>query len=59
MSFILLGMLETVKQAVLDHVKTLPEVRMAEEEDFAVWGQKFTELLVTQGAWFNTIAYSI
>ena len=47
MSFILLGILKTAKEMLLDHAKTLPEVGMAEEEDFVVWGRKFAELLVS------------
>ena len=40
MSFILLGLLETAKEALLDHAKSMPDVGMAEEEDFAIWGKK-------------------
>ena len=48
MSFILLGILETAKEALLDHAKSMPDTRMAEEEDFAIWGRKFAELLVSR-----------
>ena len=47
MSFVLLGMLGTAKEALLDHAKSLPGVGIAEEEDFVIWGRKFVELLVS------------
>ena len=48
MSFILLGLLETAKAAVLDHAKSMPDVGIAEEEDFAIWGRRFAELVVSR-----------
>ena len=53
MSFILAGILETAKAAVLDHAKSMPDVGIAEEEDFAIWGRKFSELLVSRRLCFS------
>jgi hypothetical protein len=42
------------KAAILEHMKTLPEAHIAEEEDFIAWGQKFVEIVVSckqSGGW--------
>jgi hypothetical protein len=36
------------KLAILEQMKTLPEAPMAEDEDFAVWGKRFCEVLVSR-----------
>jgi hypothetical protein len=42
------------KAAILELMKTLPDVHIVEEEDFVAWGHKFVEIVVSRkqlGGW--------
>jgi hypothetical protein len=40
-------LLKESKDAVVDHLASLPAANMAEEADFVVWGKEFCRLLVS------------
>jgi hypothetical protein len=36
------------KVALLEHMKSLPDVHVAKEQDFVVWGHKFVNIAVSR-----------
>jgi hypothetical protein len=39
--------LRNSKAALLDHMKTLPDVDITEEADFVAWGRQFVDAVVS------------
>jgi hypothetical protein len=42
------------KASILEHMKTLPNAHIVEEEDFIAWGCKFVDIVVSRkqlGEW--------
>jgi hypothetical protein len=35
------------KAAILDHMKSMPDAHVAEEEDFVMWGRQFIDVAIS------------
>jgi hypothetical protein len=35
------------KAALLEHMKSMPDAHVAKEEDFAIWGRQFVDIVVS------------
>jgi hypothetical protein len=36
------------KAALLEHMKSMPDAHITEEEDFVVWGRQFIDIMVSR-----------